>query len=204
MNISHKQIINLVLVKMIITVLLLVIYGEGLCMERVPAPTVTVIDGETGKPIEGAVAIAIWRKPSWTEGAWFEGGGLDIVKIDEAVSDSSGNIYIDGFWNWHLFSNRYPKLAIYKFGYVCWDKNIVYDDGGQTDLKNGDRIVHMKKWPEGFSFIRHDSFISTVTSGDYIKAQKHLFRDAFYQEIPFAVKEENERNKKKKECEKQK
>jgi hypothetical protein len=196
MNISHKQIINLVLVKMIITVLFFVIHGEGFCMERVPAPTVTVIDDETGKPIEGAVAIAIWRKPSWTEGAWFEGGGLDIVRIDEAVSDGNGNIYIDGFWNWHLFSNRYPSLAIYKFGYVCWDKNIVYNDGGQTDLKNGDHIVHMRKWPEGFSFVRHDSFISLVTRYDYTKAPKQLFMKAYDYELPFIVKERDEMDKK--------
>ena len=96
---------------------------ESLGMGGHKEPTAIVVDDETGKPIEGAVALAIWRKHTTKETAWFEGGMLVPVRIEEVVSDKGGNIYIDGFWGWHLFENRYSRLMVYKPGYVCWDQH---------------------------------------------------------------------------------
>jgi hypothetical protein len=204
-NISCQLIKKLLVFVGFFTCLLVAIHpGDCLAMGGKPVPTVTVIDEETGKPIEGAVAIAIWRKRSLLEGSLIE-GGLDVVtKIDEAISDSEGNIYISGFWNWHLFGYD-PHLNIYKPGYVCWDQNVVYIDelhsSKQTDFDNGHRIAHMKKWPEGFSFVGHDTFMSAVTRNDYTDAPKQLFNKAFQYEIPYRVKERDEIYKKRKEME---
>jgi hypothetical protein len=186
----------MLLVKLVVFACLLLGMSEkAFCMDRIPTPTVTVVDEETGKPIEGAVAIAIWRKPSWIKGSFFEGGGLDVVRIEEAVSDSSGNIYIDGFWDWHLFENRYPDLDIYKFGYICWDKNVIFNDGGRWDFDNGHRIAHMKKWPKGFSFEEHRVFVDTITQGDYMRAPKQIFNKAFDYETSSRVEERNKKRK---------
>jgi hypothetical protein len=204
----QSKIIKLVVINFILACFFLSLPHNCLAMGFNPVPTVTVIDDETGKPIEGAVAIAVWRKTSDTEGAWFEGGKFEVVRIEEEVSDSNGNIYIDGFWNWHLIEERYPHLTIYKPGYVCWDQEAIHIDehhgAKRTDFDKNHRIARMRKWPEGFSFVGHGSFVDNATNWDYTKAPKHLFRDAFYYEIPFAVKEENEKDKKRKEMEEQK
>ena len=163
--------------------------GCAAVMGRSPVPAVTVVDAETGEPIEGAVAIAIWRKHSIRERAWWEGGTMVVVKIEEAVSDRDGNIYIDGFWGWYIAKNRYPRLTIYKFGYVCWDQNNIFRGGVRTDFDKDHRIARMEKWPEDFSFIRHESFIQNVTTIDYHQAPKTLFRDAIQRELPFIVGE---------------
>ena len=61
-----------------------------------------------GEPIEGAVAIAIWRKHSIKDAAWFEGGKMVPVRIEEALTDKEGKVYFEDFWDWHLFENEYP------------------------------------------------------------------------------------------------
>jgi len=168
-----------------------------------PSPAATVIDDETGRPIEGAVALAVWRKHSSTARAWWEGGTDVVVRIEEVVSDKDGNIFIEDFWSWHLFENNEPHLTIYKFGYVCWDQGNVYIDAfnapRRTDFSKKNRTVRMKKWPERFSFVGHETFIGTVTYSDYNKAPKSLFKNAYDYEIPFRVSERTERDKLKKE-----
>ena len=205
---GHAEIVFLYPAMVVMACFIVGIHAECLGMGGTPVPTATVIDEETGKPIEGAVALAIWREHSYTKRAWWEGGTDVVVRIEEAVSDSEGKIFIDGFWNWHFYEDRYPHLTIYKPGYVCWDQGNVYIDEfhgpKRTDFDEDHRIARMRKWPEGFSFVGHERFIGNVTFGDYTKAPKHLFRDAFYHEIPFTVKEENERNEKKKDMEEEK
>jgi hypothetical protein len=198
----NSNIRALLVINIAISCFLLMHPGDCHAMGSNPVPTVTVIDEETGKPIEGAVAIAIWRKPSWTKGGLFEGGGYDVTKIEEVVSDSDGNIYISGFWSWHLFGYD-PTLNIYKPDYVCWDDKAIYIDAHhiplRTDFDKKHRIARMVKWPDEFSFIGHQTFVGNVTRGDDAEAPKKLFRKAFRYETPFYVKEENERDKKRKE-----
>lgn len=141
-------------------------------------PTATVIDDETGKPVKGAVALCIWRES--VEGyAWFEGGMEKPSKIIETLTDKDGNIYIPDYWDWHLFEEDYPRLTIYKFGYVCWDQYTVYINENKSELRKDfnrrHRIVRLKKWPEGFSFISHFSFINDCTGGDFNKSTEDLF-----------------------------
>lgn len=184
------------------------IRGECFRFWNGSAPTATVIDDETEQPIEGAVAIAIWREHSSTMRAWWEGGTDAVVRIEEVVTDLSGNIYIDGFWNWHFLESRYPHLTIYKPGYVCWDQGNIYvsefNTPERTDFDKDHRIARMKKWPEGFSFIGHETFIGVVTCDDYTKAPKQIFYKAYDYEVPFRVNERTERDKNRKEMEKDK
>jgi hypothetical protein len=146
-------------------------------------PTATVIDDETGKPIEGAVALAIWRENSTEAAAWFEGGKDIPVRIEEVLTDKEGNIFIKGFWNWHLIEREYPRLTIYKFGYVCWDQKAVFGlDGWGTrqDFNKENRKVKLVKWPVGISSEEHFKFIRDVTNGDNYKAKDQLFNNELW------------------------
>ena len=63
--------------------------------------------------------------------------------------------------------------------------------------------VLMKKWPEAFSFERHQRFMNWCTMHfDIDKAPKKLFRKAFDYERPYRIKENTERDKKRREMEK--
>jgi hypothetical protein len=174
-----------------------------------PQPTAIVIDADTGQPIEGAVAIAIWRKHSATERAWWEGGTMVVVRVEEAVSDAQGRIYIDGFWgSWYLFENRYPRLTIYKPEYICWDQKNIFIPGQsgkrRTDFNSKKRIAKLKKWPENFSFNRHSSFVSTVTMGDAHEASQKKFVNAFDYERKFRIDESTRINKARKDKKREK
>ncbi len=200
---SHAGIVILYPAIVVMTFFIVGIHTECLGMGGTTEPTVTVIDEETGKPIEGAVALAIWREHSYTKRAWWEGGTDVVIRIEEAVSGSEGKIFIDGFWNWHFYEDRYPHLTIYKPGYVCWDQGNVYIDEfhgpKRTDFDEDHRIARMRKWPEGFSFVGHNSFVNFVTQNDYTDAPKKLFLKAYDYERPFRIKENTEIDKKRKE-----
>jgi len=180
-----------------------VLNGSSMGMASHKEPTAVVMDAETGEPIEDAVAIAIWRKKDLKKGTWFEGGGESIVRIEEVVSDKEGKIYIEDFWDWHLFKGRYPRLTIYKPGYVCWDQELVYIEEHmweeRLDFNKENRVVHIKKWPKGFSFNGHGAFVDHCTGTDYYEATRKLFLKAFEYETPSRIFESTIRNKKRKE-----
>lgn len=149
-------------------------------------PTATIIDDETGKPIEGAVALAIWRENSTEAAAWFEGGKDIPVRIEEVLTDKEGNIFIKGFWNWHFIEREYPRLNVYKFGYVCWDQKSIfgpiYHWPDRQDFNKENRIVRLVKWPKGMSFRDHASFIGNCTSGMESETKSQLFYKAYREE----------------------
>jgi hypothetical protein len=159
-------------------------------------PTATVIDDETGKPVEGAVALAIWREVSTEAAAWFEGGKDVPVRIEEVLTDKNGDIFIKGFWNWHLLEREYPRLTVYKFGYVCWDQKLIFAPDykwiPRQDFNKENRVVKLKKWPVGFSFREHASFEGTVTSGNSMLSTTPLFYKALRSEGPYISKELDE------------
>ena len=79
----------------------------------------TVIDAETGKPIEGAVVLAEWTIT--------KGIGLtytDIYRIVEAITDKSGR-FDTKVYVMNPFINK-PELTIYKGGYVCWNNKFIF------------------------------------------------------------------------------
>lgn len=176
---------------------------NSLAMGSIQEPTAIVVDANTGEPIEGAVALAIWRKHSITKRAWWEGGTTVVARVEEAVSDKEGKLYIDDFWDWHLFKNRYPHLTIYKPGYICWDQEFIYIEEykweRRSDFSKDARIVRMNQWPKGFSFNGHSRFVSSVTSGDAHEAPQRKFVSTFDYERKFRIDESTERDKARKE-----
>jgi hypothetical protein len=183
--------LNNISIMMAIASLFVCFLTPTLCFAK-EEPTATIIDNETGKPIEGAVAIAIWRKTSTKDRAWFEGGTEIPSRIEEAVSDKNGNIFIKKFWNWHLLETHYPRLTVYKFGYVCWDQKLIMREGSsekRNDFNKYSRIIKMMKWPKWFSFHDHYSFIQACTRREYDLAPTMLFQNAIMQEEELEYKE---------------
>jgi len=84
---KHKEIVSINILSIII---ILLIPASIFAMDRPPeGPTAIVVDDETGKPIEGAVALAIWRgyKDDCTFVQGIEGGCWGFKKAEEVLSD---------------------------------------------------------------------------------------------------------------------
>ncbi len=172
-------------------------------------PTAVVVDADTNEPIEGAVAIAIWRKGS-SDRTWFEGASEKATRIEEAVSDKEGKIHIDDFWDFQLLPTWKPHLTIYKPGYVCWDQEYIFPSWDErSDFDKEHRVVKMEKWKEGYSYVDHDTFIGSCTRNEYYEASERLFLSSIKYEEAFYLREsqgkrekyENERKEKKNERE---
>jgi hypothetical protein len=166
-------------------------------------PTAIVVDADTGQPVEGAVAIAIWRKAG-DNCAAFEGGCSVLANVEEVVSDNEGRIYIKDFWKWHWSDYDKPWLTVYKFGYVCWSQGMIYYGGNKnqkrTDFDKENRIVKLQVRPKEFSFIDHYLFISSRLmhlGGEYSTNEK-LFLKEIEKEGPLFQNEMDQRNNKNK------
>jgi hypothetical protein len=85
--------------------------------------TATIVDNETGEPIEGAIALAQWVKYKPTG---LEGGIPYAAKAKETVSDKNGKIYISGYWTLNPFAYE-RHLTVYKPDYALWnsEKHII-------------------------------------------------------------------------------
>lgn len=183
-----KQIVS---ITVLLIMLFLAVPVLSSAMDRPPeGPTAIVVDDETGKPIEGAVALAIWRgyKDDCTFVQGIEGGCWGFKRSEETVSDKEGIINIQDFWKttkgpgkWGSASD--PRLTVYKFGYVCWDQKEIfapnYKGTNRTDFDKKNRIIRLKKWPVEFSteehLEAHSSFIRGITLGDYSLERTPLF-----------------------------
>ncbi len=130
--------------------------------------TFRVLDAETKKPVEGAVAIAMWRKNK----GFFGGFELSTytAKAIEAVSDKGGYLTFPAVSG--SYATYTPHVKVYKPGYVGWDSKLIYlgirgDDIKSArykrresfSMKNQDIFLH--PWKDEYSFISHSSFISS-------------------------------------------
>lgn len=97
--------------------------------------TGTVVDAETGQPIEGAVVLVEWTK---THG--FGHTYTESYKVIEAFTDKDGKATITGTFSPTV---NYPHVTVYKKGYVAWNNEMIFPDyKKRTDFK----------WKNGYVF----------------------------------------------------
>jgi len=122
--------------------------------------TATIVDDETGEPIEGAIALAQWVKYKAT---LFEGGIPYAAKAKETVSEKEGKIYIRGYWTWNPFACE-RHLTVYKPGYALWNskKDIIPvkdpPPKGFHRFKKVVRLVKFEKAAEEWKKIGYSEF----------------------------------------------
>lgn len=182
-------------VVLVLSTLVMLLYQMPPCsaLGGGPEATVVVIDAETGEPIEGAVAIAIWRKGS-SDRTWFEGASEKASRIEEAVSDKGGRILIDDFWDFQLLPAWKPHLTVYKPGYICWDQEYLFPSWDKrTDFDKGHQAVKMEKWKEGYSYNDHETFVGSCTRSEYHEAKNQLFLKSFDYETKLRINERIEK-----------
>ncbi len=77
-------------------------------------------------------------------------------------------------------------------------------DEQRTDFDKRHRIARLKRWPEKFSYIRHDHLVRSVTGDDAYDAPQHKFLKAFGYERKFYIEELTKIDKAKRKKEKKK
>ena len=125
-----------------------------------------VIDAETGQPIEGAIILVEWTK---THG--FGNTYTTSEKVAEVLSDNNGIVNIPGYDV--RFVND-PDITIYKPGYVAWSNQWIFPDTRKrTDFewKDGYAFI-LEKFKEGYSYVKHESFISFCSSYGFMASEE--------------------------------
>lgn len=124
-----------------------------------PSISCTVIDAETGKPIEGAVILA-----EWTTARGFGYTTQDSYKVTQVITDKDGKTKISGYiFNILVLK---PSLTIYKKGYVAWNNKKIFPEYKErTDFS----------WSNAYLFKRHVFRLERFKEGIYSHCDHHSF-----------------------------
>ena len=113
-----------------------------------------IVDGDTGKPVEGAVVAVRWfGYDHWPLG--FEGStGVDYDE-DEDVSDADGYFDMIRYWATSYY------MGIYKKGYVCWMNDKVFPGWEwRKDFRmKDDMVIKLEPFRESYSKADHARFV---------------------------------------------
>ncbi len=119
-----------------------------------PEITGTVLDAETGVPIEGAIVFVQWSKTKGLPGLT----STKVYKIVEVETDKEGKFTISGTLSPFVDP---PRAVVYKRGYVAWRNDFIFPGWKKrADFKyQNDIVIKLEKFKEGFSYKEHISFI---------------------------------------------
>ncbi len=135
--------------------------------------TGTVVDAETGQPIEGVVVLVEWTK---THG--FGDTYTESYKVIEAVTDNDGKATISGTFSPTV--NR-PHVTVYKKGYVAWNNEYIFPDYKKRmdfSWSNG-YVFRLERFKDSYSYIEHESFIDGAAYLFMETEKKKLFIKAY-------------------------
>ena len=151
--------------------------------------TGTVVDSETGVPIEGAVVLVEWTVTKGVPGLMV----TESYKVVEAVTDREGRVYISGEFN---PSVNPPYVTVYKAGYVAWNDEFIFPDyKKRTDFKwQRDYLFKLEKFRSEYTYDAHTMFIHGAIHSGMAIGKKDLIKGAIEWEESKAFEER--RNKK--------
>lgn len=131
------------------------VFVTGGCYAEI---TGTVVDAETGQPIEEAVVLVEWTK---TKGL----PGLSYTKpydVFETVSKKNGSFTIKKILNPLV---NPPRITIYRKGYVAWNNEYIFPGWIKRDnfkLADG-MIIKLEHFKKEYSRDDHVSFLHGIT-----------------------------------------
>lgn len=150
----------------------LVFLGSGCYAEM----TGTVVDTETGKPVEDAVVLIEWTKTKGVTGMTH----TESFKVIEVVTDKEGKFAVSGVFDPLV---NPPHVTVYKKGYVAWNNEYIFPGyKKRADFKwQSGHVFKLEQFKENYSFIDHESFIDGVAYLFTKTEEKELFIRAYDQ-----------------------
>ena len=130
----------------------------------------TVVDNDTGKPIEGAIVLVEWTKTKGVPGMTH----TESYKVVEKVTNNVGKFTISGVLN-PLVSR--PNITVYKKGYVAWNNKFIFPDyAKRTDFAwQKSYVFKLAKFKDNYSYIKHQSFIKGAIHVGLSRENKQQF-----------------------------
>lgn len=143
-------------IKGIILSLGLMIFMSSGCYAEM---TGTVVDADTGEPIEGAVVLVEWTITKGMPGMTH----TESYEVREALTDQKGNVRISGVLN----PLAKMHVTVYKRGYVAWNSEFIFPDyRKRTDFKwQDDYLFKLEKFKENYTHDSHMSFVRPFFAG---------------------------------------
>ncbi len=119
-----------------------------------------VVDGDTGKSVDGAVIAVNWFGFRRVALLWTDSGTLTFEQAED-LSDAEGYFNIPKYWATPFY------MSVYKKGYVCWGNDRIFPTWEKRkgfQLKNG-MVINLEPFKESYSRKDHARF--TVFHTDY-------------------------------------
>lgn len=147
----------------------------------------TVVDAETGKPVEGAVALVEW---TLTQGLGLTHTGS--YKVSAVVTDHDGEFSAMGVVNPFVDP---PHLTIYKKEYIAWNNEFIFPGFKEREDFRWTRkpVFKIERFMSKYSYTDHVTFIRTVIRSTIGYESKKKLLDAFDWETDLALKEVKQR-----------
>lgn len=168
-------------IKTILIMILMSLSVSG-CSANSKSISGTVIDAETGKPIEGAVVFVEWSK---SKAKWTGLGYTETYKTVEKVTDKTGKFKVFGVIS--PFVNP-PTIVVYKKGYVAWRNDYIFPLNEKRQdfrLENG-YVIRLEYFKNNYSHSKHIFFFQSDLS---LNSSAKLYQ-AYEWENPLASREE--------------
>ena len=183
--------------KLIITLIVIFIFLSIFC--RFPT-SFKVFDSETGKPIEGTVAIAMWDRTRGFPGL----SSTYTAKAIEAESDENGIVTFPFlFGRAAIFT---PHIKFYKPGYVGWDSKRIYlgcykenstipKTKKRNNFSMSSQDIFLENWEDEYTFISHYKHINAPPDIHKAGIKGSKYKEAIKYEDQFRGSERRKLNK---------
>jgi len=156
----------------IVIVVLLAGYTKGCAYLPISG---TVVDAETGKPIEGAVVLV-----EWTIKKGIGDKHTESVKVAEVLTDKDGKFDLPGCYQPFVEA---PDLTIYKRGYVAWNNKYIFRDGNRADFTwQSSMTCRVAILKTDYSYEAHMSFIRGLMLSGQLEQKKLMIKAIDWEE----------------------
>lgn len=183
MNIKGEKMRNAI--RHIILLFALLYFTAG-CHACYPDINGTVVDAETGQPIEGAIVLV-----EWTKRVGFGDYHTESVKVVEVITDKDGKFKVTGIKNPLVDP---PDMTIYKKGYVAWNNKIIFPEYSKRDFKwQSGNLFRLDRFKEDYSYDKHVSFLRRTIGTSLNLESKKIIYNAFEWEDDLAQKERSKK-----------
>ncbi|MHB8881864.1 MAG: carboxypeptidase-like regulatory domain-containing protein [Thermodesulfovibrionales bacterium] len=156
------------------------------CADEPKTITGTVIDAETGHPVEGAVVLLEWTRSEGLPGL----AARRSEKVMVATTGRNGRFTAEDVMKVRAAA---PDVTVYKKGYVTWNSRVIFpDQRKRADFKWGSTdTFKMEHFRPEYSHDQHISFINGAIHSS-LESDKIILKQAYQWEDLNASQEPQE------------
>jgi hypothetical protein len=152
--------------------------------------TGTVVDAETGKPIEGAVVLVEWTITKGLPGMSYS----ELKKVVEVETSGNGKFIVSGEYN---SLTGHTTVLIYKAGFVAWRNDFIFPGWKKRASfpYHAGSLFKLEKFKETYSHKEHKDFIEYGIMGLYKLPINELPKVRMGIEFEKSLIQQNHKNK---------